>query len=160
MTSRFCRRSAAVEMIRLSPEPIDPAALGAEFQSSLKGAGAVATFTGLVRPEGDKQVEALFLDHAQGITEAAIRAAVDEARQRWPLIAVTVVHRVGRIDAGAPVVFVATAAEHRRAAFESCDFLMDYLKTDAPFWKKQIGRSSEEWIEPRPQDYADRGRWR
>lgn len=147
-------------MIRLSPELIDPVALSAEFQSALKGAGAIATFIGLVRPEGEKNVEALFLDHAPGLTESAIQEAVDEALGRWPLIAVTVAHRVGRVDAGAPVVFVATAAEHRRAAFESCDFLMDYLKTDAPFWKKQIGRGGEEWIEPAQQDYTDRGRWR
>lgn len=147
-------------MIRLSPEPIDPVALGAGFQSELKGAGAIATFVGLVRPEGDKAVEALFIDHAPGLTESAIEEAVGEARDRWPLIAVTIVHRVGRVDAGAPIVFTATAADHRRAAFESCDFLMDYLKTDAPFWKKQIGRSGDEWIEPRAEDYADRGRWR
>ncbi len=147
-------------MIRLSPEPIDPVVLGAEFQSGAKGAGAIATFVGLVRPEGDKEVEALYIDHAPGLTESAIREAVGEARNRWPLIAVTVVHRVGRVDAGAPIVFVATAANHRRAAFESCDFLMDYLKTDAPFWKKQIGRIGEEWIAPKPQDYTDRGRWR
>jgi molybdopterin synthase catalytic subunit len=147
-------------MIRLSSEPIDPVVLGAEFQSGLKGAGAIVTFIGLVRPEGEGNVEALFLDHAPGVTESAIQKAVGEALGRWPLIAVTVVHRVGRVNAGAPVVFVATAAEHRRAAFESCDFLMDFLKTDAPFWKKQIGRSGEEWIEPRAEDYTDRNRWR
>lgn len=147
-------------MIKLSPEPIDPVALGAEFQSGVKGAGAIATFIGLVRPEVDRAVEALFIDHAPSLTESAIKEAVGEARDRWPLIAVTVVHRIGRIEAGAPIVFVATAAAHRRAAFESCDFLMDYLKTDAPFWKKQIGRGGGEWIEPRAEDYIDRGRWR
>lgn len=147
-------------MIALSSSPIDPVALGAEFLSKLAGAGAVATFIGLVRPEGGGNVEALFIDHAPGITERAIERAVAEANGRWPLIDVFITHRIGRVAAGAPVVFVATAAEHRRAAFESCDFLMDYLKTDAPFWKKQIGRSGEEWIEPRAEDYTDRGRWR
>lgn len=147
-------------MITLSSTPIDPAALGAAFMNSLAGAGAVATFTGLVRPEGERNVEALFIDHAPGFTEAAIESAVAEAQGRWTLIALLIAHRTGRVEAGAPVVFVATAATHRRAALESCDFLMDFLKTDAPFWKKQIGRSGEEWIVPRAEDYADRGRWR
>ncbi|MEK7265091.1 MAG: molybdenum cofactor biosynthesis protein MoaE [Pseudomonadota bacterium] len=147
-------------MIALSSSSIDPVALGAEFLNGLAGAGAVATFTGLVRPEGGKQVEALFIDHAAGITEPAIEGAVAEAKRRWPLIAVSIAHRIGRVPAGEPVVFVATAAEHRRAAFEACDFLMDYLKTDAPFWKKQISRSGDEWIEPRAEDYTDSGRWR
>ncbi len=147
-------------MITLSALSIDPAALGAAFQGGLAGAGAIATFTGLVRPEDEKNVEALFIDHAPGITEPAIESAVAEASSRWPIIDVLIAHRIGRIAVGAPVVFVATAARHRRAAFESCDFLMDYLKTDAPFWKKQIGRSGGEWIEPRAEDYTDRGRWR
>lgn len=146
-------------MIALSASPIDPVALGAAFLERLAGAGAVASFIGLVRPEGERQVEALFIDHAPGITEPAIESAVRDARRRWPLIDLTIAHRVGRVAVGDAVVFVATAALHRRAALEACDFLMDYLKTDAPFWKKQIGRSEEGWIEPRAEDYVDRGRW-
>ncbi len=147
-------------MIVLSPEPIDPPALTADFQRAVNGAGAIATFTGLVRREGSLDVEALYLDHAPGLTNGAIARAVEDARSRWPLLGVMIVHRVGRVEVGASVVFVATASEHRRAALQSCDFLMDYLKTDAPFWKKQISRSGDEWIEPRAEDYTDRNRWR
>jgi len=147
-------------MIILSPTPIDPAALGARFAAGLGGAGAIATFTGLVRREGDLNVEALDLDHAPGITEDAIKGAVDEALGRWALLDILIAHRIGRVAVGDAVVFVATAAGHRRAAFQSCDFLMDFLKTDAPFWKKQISRSGDQWIEPRAEDYTDRSRWR
>lgn len=147
-------------MIVLSSTPIDPSALGAQFSAGLAGAGAIASFVGLVRPEGDLNVEALLLDHAPGITQAAIKSAVDEAAGRWKLLDVMIAHRIGRVAVGDAVVFVATAAEHRRAAFQSCDFLMDFLKTDAPFWKKQISRSGDVWIEPRAEDYTDRSRWR
>lgn len=147
-------------MIILSPIAINPSALAAAFSQDLAEAGAIATFTGLVRRDGEKSVEALFLDHAPGLTELAIEAALGDAGIRWPLLKVLVAHRIGQVDAGEPVVFVATAASHRRAAFEACDFLMDFLKTDAPFWKKQISRSGNEWIEPRAEDYTDRNRWR
>lgn len=160
MRLRFCRLSAADEMIILAPDPINPAALAAEFNKGLGDAGAIASFTGLVRRDGEKQVEALFIDHAPAITQSEISRAVSEAQNRWPLIRTKIVHRIGRIAVGDPVVFVATAAMHRRAAFEACDFLMDYLKTDAPFWKKQIGRTGDEWIEPGAADYTDRDRWR
>lgn len=158
--SPCCRRSAADEVIALSPSPIDAAALAEAFGREVEDAGAIATFTGIVRRDGGKDVEALYLDHAPGMTERAIRNAVDEAKARWPLVRVEVVHRIGKIPAGEAVVFVAAAAAHRRAAFEACDFLVDFLKTDAPFWKKQISRTGEEWIEPRAEDYDDRGRWR
>ena len=147
-------------MIRIDETPLDPAALTAEFMRSVGDAGAVATFSGIVRREGDHAVDALFLDHAPGLTRAAIENAVKKACARWPLINHLVAHRVGRVGSGETVVFVATAAAHRRAAFEACDFLMDFLKTDAPFWKKQISRRGDEWIEPRAEDYTDRDRWR
>lgn len=146
-------------MIVLSHELIDPAALLRDFSRGLDDAGAIATFVGLVRKDGDNAVEALMLDYAPGLTEAAIAGAAAKARDRWPLLKLLVVHRVGRIAVGEAVVFVATASAHRRAAFEACDFLMDFLKTDAPFWKKQIGRSGDKWIEPRAGDYSDRARW-
>lgn len=146
-------------MIVLSHEPIDPAALLRDFSRGLDDAGAIATFVGLVRKDGHDAVEALMLDYAPGLTEAAITGAAAEARDRWPLQNLSIVHRVGRVAVGEAVVFVATAAAHRRAAFEACDFLMDFLKTEAPFWKKQIGRSGDKWIEPRAGDYSDRARW-
>lgn len=147
-------------MATLTQDPIDPSALLRDFSRGLDDAGAIATFVGLVRQDGDEAVEALVLDHRPGLTEAAIARAAAEAGDRWPLRKIMIVHRVGRIAVGEAVVFVATAAAHRRAAFEACDFLMDFLKTDAPFWKKQIGRSGDRWIEPRAGDYSDRARWK
>ncbi len=147
-------------MIKLSSGPIEPGALFDAFRRSAANAGAVAAFVGVVRGEGEEGVTALELDHAPQLTLREIERAADEARRRWPIIDMAIVHRVGRVGVGEPVVFVATAAEHRRAAFQSCDFLVDFLKTDAPFWKKEIGRSGERWIEPTAKDYADRDRWR
>ncbi len=146
-------------MIVLSHEPIEPAALLRDFSRGLADAGAIASFVGLVRKDGDEAVEALVLDHRPGLTESAIARAAAEAGDRWLLLESLIVHRVGRVAVGEAIVFVATAAAHRRAAFEACDFLMDFLKTDAPFWKKQIGRSGDRWIEPRTGDYNDRARW-
>lgn len=147
-------------MILLSEDPLDPHALALEFAAGVSDAGAIATFTGVVRTEREREVEALYLDHAPGLTEREIERAAAEAKARWPLIDLVIAHRVGRVEAGDAVVFVATASEHRRAAFDACDFLVDFLKTDAPFWKKEIGRAGERWIEPTEKDYNDRNRWR
>lgn len=157
MNSLFFRPSAVDEMISITSEPIDLARLTADFRSQASDAGAIVSFSGIVRRDGD--VKALFLDHKPGLTENEIRKIVGDAVARWGLTAAAVVHRVGEIAAGEVVVFVATAAAHRRSAFQSCDFLMDYLKTDAPFWKKEITAAGSRWIEPREQDFADRRRW-
>jgi molybdopterin synthase catalytic subunit len=147
-------------MIELAEHAIDPAALVKSFSERAAGAGAIVSFQGIVRSEGGKAVEALFLDHAPTLTIRAIKGAVDEARGRWRLIDCCVVHRVGRVAVGETVVFAATVAAHRREAFEACDFLVDFLKTGAPFWKKEIRRGGEAWIDPTQRDYSDRDRWR
>tara|TARA_B100000614_G_scaffold239614_1_gene239306 strand:+ start:12462 stop:12926 length:465 start_codon:yes stop_codon:yes gene_type:complete len=147
-------------MIRLTDHPFLTTDAVAEFEKHAAGAGAIVTFCGLVRPqsaEGD--VETLHLQAYSPMTENGIRQAVDAARQRWPLTAVHIIHRIGDMAPGEPIVFVATAAPHRRAAFEAADFLMDYLKTDAIFWKKEVIASETRWIEPRADDYLDRARW-
>lgn len=145
-------------MIFLLPEPFDPYAHLAEFAREAACAGAIASFVGVVRGEGG--VKALHLDHYPGVTDAGIRAMRAEAEARWPLLASRIVHRVGEVAAGDPVVLVATAAAHRRSALEACDFLMDHLKTDAPFWKKERRSDGAVWIEPRAEDHQDRARWR
>jgi len=147
-------------MLILSPAPLDVAALYEEFLGGVGDAGAVATFLGRVRINGDQEVRSLFLDYSRALTSTVIEEALAGAIERFTLVRALVAHRVGEIKAGDPIVFVATAATHRRAAFEACDFLMDFLKTDAPFWKKQNSRGGNEWIEPRAEDYADRKRWR
>lgn len=144
--------------VRLTEQPFDPGALLTGFSAGRAETGAIATFTGLARAErGATQV--LELEAYPGFTEAEIGRIADQARARFGLQDLAILHRVGRIGPGEPIVFVATAAGHRRAAFEACDFLMDYLKSRAPFWKKEHGPGGARWIEPTAQDHADRQRW-
>lgn len=145
-------------MIRLSEEPFDPGALLTAFAQGRSETGAVATFTGIARAE-QGATAILELEAYPGFTESEIGKIADQARERFALHDLLILHRVGRIAPGEPIVFVATAAGHRRAAFEACDFLMDYLKSKAPFWKKEHGPDGARWIEPTAQDHADRERW-
>src|SRR6185437_9560929 len=144
--------------VRLTFEPFDPGALLSEFCRGRVEVGAVATFTGIARAEAGATV-ALELEAYPGFTEAEIGKLAGQAKVRFGLEDFAILHRVGRIAPGEPVVFVATAARHRRAAFEACDFLMDYLKSRAPFWKKEHGPDGARWVEPRAQDHADLKRW-
>jgi molybdopterin synthase catalytic subunit len=145
-------------MIILTGQAFDPGALLSDFCQDRTETGAIATFTGLARAEQGDTV-ALELEAYPGFTEAAIGKIAAEALARFGLHDFHVVHRVGKITPGEAIVFVATAASHRRAAFEACDFLMDYLKSRAPFWKKETGPAGARWIEPRAQDHADIARW-
>jgi len=144
--------------IRLTEEPFDPGALLSEFSKGRSETGAVATFTGIARAE-QGSTAILELEAYPGFTEAEIGRIAEQARERFALHDLAILHRVGKIAPGEPIVFVATAAGHRRAAFEACDFLMDYLKSAAPFWKKEHGPDGARWIEPTAQDHADRERW-
>jgi len=146
--------------VRVQAEPFDAGALLSAFSADRKQAGGIVSFTGLAREATDgSTVATLELDAYPGFTEPAIAAMEAEARARFPVQDLLVVHRYGPIQPGEAIVFVAAAAEHRRAAFEAADFLMDYLKTRAPFWKKETGPDGERWIEPRPSDYDDVKRW-
>jgi molybdopterin synthase catalytic subunit len=145
-------------MLRLAADPFDPGALLTEFAKGRTETGAVVSFTGLARAE-EGGVDALELEAYEGFTDAAIEVMAAETRLRFQLHDLLVVHRIGRIAPGEAIVFVATAAAHRRAAFEAADQLMDYLKSRAPFWKKSWSRDGARWIEPRPQDYEDAARW-
>ena len=145
-------------MVRLSAEAFEPGALLTSFCQGRSDVGGVVSFTGLVRADqGEGTV--LELEAYPGFTEAAIGKIAETARSRFELDDLLITHRIGRIGPGEPIVFVATAASHRRAAFEACDFLMDYLKSRAPFWKKEHGPDGARWIEPRPEDHADVARW-
>jgi len=121
-------------------------------------AGAVSSFTGHVRKEGN--LSTLTLEHYPHMTEAEIARLVAEAGTRWPLTGVTVVHRVGSLKPGDRIVLVAVASQHRHAAFQACEFLMDYLKTRAPFWKKEQTGEGARWVEARAADDAAADRWR
>ena len=145
-------------MIRVGPDDFDVAAELAALQADAGGAGAVATFTGHVR--GEDGLIALVLEHYPAMTEREIARHVDEARRKWPLLGVRVIHRVGRLLPGERIVFVATASAHRRAAFEACEFLMDYLKIHAPFWKQEERTDGTRWVEAKASDEAAAEKWK
>ena len=122
--------------------------------------GAIVTFTGTVRDlGGDESLEAMTLEHYPGMTEAEIEAIIDKAKQRWPLDGVTVIHRIGRLQPFENIVFVGCASAHRHAAFDAANFIMDFLKTNAPFWKKEDRESGATWVDSREADYVALRRW-
>ena len=135
--------------------------LGAEanrFSHDLKGVGAVVTFTGLVRDNGG-QLTAMEIEHYPGMTEKAISAIMEEAVARWSLADALVIHRYGVLRSGEPIMMVATAASHRADAFAAAEFLMDYLKSRAPFWKKEISANGADWVAAKDSDEAALTRW-
>jgi molybdopterin synthase catalytic subunit len=135
--------------------------LGAEanrFSHDLKGAGAVVTFSGLVRDNGG-QLTAMEIEHYPGMTEKAISAIMEEAVARWGLADALVIHRYGVLRSGEPIMMVATAASHRADAFAAAEFLMDYLKSRAPFWKKEISANGADWVAAKDSDEAALTRW-
>ena len=122
------------------------------------GGGGVASFTGVVRGGGG--LTALELEHYPAMTQAQVGRIADEALSRWPLLGVTLIHRVGRLAPGARIVLVGTASRHRTAALESCAFLIDWLKSEAPFWKKEhFADGATQWVEAREEDAAKAGGW-
>ena len=145
-------------MISLTDQPFEPGALLTAFSQDRSETGAIATFTGLARAERGATTT-LELEAYPGFTEGEIARIAEAARVRWSLQDYLVVHRVGRIAPGDGVVFVATASAHRREAFEAADHLMDYLKSRAPFWKKEHGPDGARWVEPTQRDLSDVRRW-
>lgn len=137
--------------------PFDPGAEVAGFTAGATGAGAVVSFTGIVRPDGG--LTAMEIEHYPGMTERAIRAIVDEAVRRWSLIDALVIHRHGPLRPGEAIMMVATAAPHRGDAFAAAEFLMDYLKSRAPFWKKETRDGGATWVAAKDGDEAALKRW-
>ncbi|MEW5420481.1 molybdenum cofactor biosynthesis protein MoaE [Amorphus sp. 3PC139-8] len=146
--------------IRVGPEPIDVAAETAPLTHGRTDIGAVVTFTGLCRDEAGR-LAALELEHYPGMAEDEIGRIAEEAVSRWPLLGLKVVHRSGKILPGETIVLVAAASAHRAAAFEAASFLMDFLKTQAPFWKKEHPRDGAEggWVAAKVEDDAATERW-
>jgi molybdopterin synthase catalytic subunit len=152
-------------------QPIDPvisiqfADFSLEHETSLlrsrgNNVGAIVTFSGLVRDiHGDESVRGLYLEHYPGMTQMCLLDIARQAQARWPLLGITIIHRIGELQAGAQIVFVGVSSEHRSAAFAACDFLMDYLKTQAPFWKKSLQANSEQWVEAKESDLVSSKRW-
>jgi molybdopterin synthase catalytic subunit len=146
--------------IRIQSEDFDAGAEIAALVGARTDIGAVVTFTGLCRDEGGR-LEALELEHYPGMAQAEISRVVEEACRRWPLSGVTVIHRHGRIEPGQNIVLVVTASTHRRAAFEAGEFLMDYLKTRAPFWKRErlVDGDAGGWVVAKNEDDSAAERW-
>jgi len=147
--------------VRVQAEPFDIAAVQDELRRDNPAVGALVTFVGLMRDmnEGER-VASMTLEHYPGMTEKALVAIVAEAERRWALLGVRVVHRVGLLRPTEPIVLVAVAAAHRGEAFRACEFIIDYLKTRAPFWKKEATPAGERWVEARHGDAAAEARWR
>ena len=146
--------------VRVQAEDFDIGAECAALTAGRSDIGALATFTGLVRDlGGDEALEAMTLEHYPGMTEKMLGEIEAEARCRWPLFDCLIIHRYGRLEPGAQIVFVATASSHRKAAFEACEFLVDWLKTKAPFWKLEETTAGPQWVEARAEDDDAAARW-
>lgn len=142
-------------------ETFDPGAMLNALHAERLGVGAVVGFVGYVRDFNDGQdVAGMLLEHYPGMTEKALEKIIEEARERWSLLQADVLHRVGRLEPGEPIVFVGVASAHRQAAFEACHFIIDYLKTRAPFWKQEQTPDGPRWVDARDSDSTAADRWR
>ena len=147
-----------MQTVKVQSEDFDAGALTRALSAGRTDIGAVATFVGLVRGAADG-VQEMTLEHYPGMTEKALAEIADEACQRWHLMAVSVVHRVGALAPGEQIVYVGVAAAHRGEAFAACEFVMDYLKTRAPFWKKEQTAQGGHWVDARDTDDEAAARW-
>lgn len=144
--------------VRVQSEPFDAGAELTAFAQGRTDIGAVVSFTGVVR-DTNGDLQEMLIEHYPGMTEKAISKIADDAVSRWNLADVLVIHRYGPLTAGAPIMMVATASAHRAAAFEAADFLMDYLKSRAPFWKKEITKDGATWVAAKDADEDALERW-
>jgi molybdopterin synthase catalytic subunit len=146
--------------IQLLQEPFDPSIEISNLSRANASMGAVVSFIGMMRDinEGD-EVESMTLEHYPGMTESAINKIVEQAQQRWQLGNVTVIHRVGKVRPTDPIVLVAVTSMHRGEAFKACEFIIDFLKTEAPFWKKEQTGRGERWVEARDSDRDKLSDW-
>jgi molybdopterin synthase catalytic subunit len=145
--------------VRVQEAPFDLGAETAAFAATCGPAGAVVTFTGLVRDLAPAPLSVMEIEHYPGMTERAISAIAAEAAARWSLTAALVIHRHGRLGPGEAIMMVATAARHRAEAFAAAEFLMDYLKSRAPFWKKEVTSEGADWVAANDSDEAALTRW-
>src|SRR5438045_9066543 len=145
----------------LEAEALDPQLELAELTEAARGDGAIVTFVGLARPESrnGNAVDAVVLDHHPTLTRQSLEDIAVACAERFDVSHVRVVHLCGTVPAGEPIVFAGAASLHRRAAFDAADYLMDRLKTEAVFWKREVGDTGSHWIEPSEADLAERGRW-
>lgn len=160
MTHHSVRVPQAGPDVSIQNADFDAAQEYAELRDSGAGTGAIATFIGLVRDSGDRQgVTGLFLEHYPGMTEQVINDLIAQASQRWDVRKARVIHRIGRLPLQSQIVFVGVCSAHRGDAFAACEFIMDALKTSAPFWKKELTDTGEHWVQQKASDVARTDGW-
>lgn len=145
--------------VRVLDEPFDFGHEASAFSDRMMRSGAIVTFTGVVRDTAEGNLEHMLIEHYPGMTEKALGAIAAEAEERWALEDALVIHRYGEMRVGDQIMMVATAAPHRKDAFEAAEFLMDYLKSRAPFWKREVSREGAAWVEAKDADEAALNRW-
>ncbi|MES9881002.1 MAG: molybdopterin synthase catalytic subunit MoaE [Sedimenticola sp.] len=149
-----------MNQVKVQVEPFDIAAIQDELRAENPAIGAIVTFIGLMRDMNEgEEVATMTLEHYPGMTEKALEAIVKEADERWELLGIRVVHRVGELNPMDSIVLVAAASAHRGEAFDACEFVIDYLKTRAPFWKKERTPEGERWVDARHSDDEAEARW-
>jgi molybdopterin synthase catalytic subunit len=130
------------------------------IKSNGPNVGAVVSFIGTVRDLASESLVSLNLEHYPGMTEKSLESIANKARGKWELESITIIHRVGTLSIGDQIVLVITSSKHRQEAFDSCNYIMDYLKTDAPFWKKEVSDKEEQWVGKRDRDEKQKNRWK
>ena len=146
--------------VLVQAETIDLGEEHSLLQLSSSSVGAIATFYGTVRDfNDDRKVESISIEHYSGMTETELKKILNEAKARWKIAAATIIHRIGELKVGEGIVFVGTASSHRKDAFQSCDFIMDYLKTNAPLWKKEKHDRGEDWVSSKERDQVFARSW-
>ena len=146
-------------IIRIQTEDFDVAELNRELLQGRSDIGAIASFIGLVRDLAGDPLRQMTLEHYPGMTESALRGIAERAQQRWQIADLGIIHRVGALRPSDHIVLVSVLSAHRGDAFDACQFIMDYLKTEAPFWKKEVSEQGEKWVESRASDDQARKKW-
>ncbi len=146
-------------IIRIQTEDFDSAALNRELLAGRSDVGAIASFTGLVRDLEGNSLQQMTLEHYPGMTEKALRGIAEKARKRWEITDLGIIHRIGALKPADQIVLVTVLSAHRADAFAACEFIMDYLKTSAPFWKKEVSDQGPEWVEAKKSDIFAQKKW-
>ena len=146
-------------IIRIQAADFDIATVNRELLAGRSDVGAIANFTGLVRDLKGDSLQHMELEHYPGMTEKALQGIAERAQARWKVADLAIIHRVGELKPGDEIVFVGTASAHRGDAFAACEFIMDYLKTEAPFWKKETSKQGSKWVEARKSDLFAQKKW-
>ncbi len=148
-----------MDKIIVQTEDFDLASEVELIKTTNSSIGAVVSFIGTVRDLTSESLVSLTLEHYPGMTEKSLRSIAEKARKKWEIESVTIIHRVGTLGIGDQIVLVITSSKHRQAAFDSCNYIMDFLKTDAPFWKKEASNKEEKWVGKRESDEEQKKRW-